>query len=110
MNDSAPEDDPFAIKEEDEFEAESEVDEAHSGEAGSEDRQGRCTRGVLPSRLSEYVVGVVKQKDEEPMTYKQAVSSLDRVLWKAAKDSEIQSHKQKGTWELIPVPKVTGSR
>lgn len=73
-NDPDPDEDLLAVKEEDE--ENSEQNSAQNGEeAGYENRQSRRTRGVLPSRLSDYVVGVVTEKVEEPATFQQAVSS-----------------------------------
>lgn len=94
--------DPLAIKEENEEE-----------NSNSVRKSKRRNRGVLPDKLSDYVVGIAKCSVEEPKTYKQAISSFDSVSWKAAMECEMQSHEDNGTWELVELPKgkrVVGSR
>ena len=49
----------------------------------------------------------------EPRTFKEAVSSSERLLWKEAIKSEINSALQNHTWELVDLPlgcKLLGSK
>lgn len=84
--------------------------------SGREDRarkSSRRTRGVLPERLSDFVVGKVTEDASEPTNYKEAVNSVNSGFWKEAMDSEMQSHFDNGTWQLVPLPagkRVIGSR
>jgi len=43
--------------------------------------------------------------ENEPLIYKQAMSSLDAPYWKEAVNSEIESILQNHTWELVDLPK-----
>lgn len=73
-------------------------------------RGQRRTRGVLPSRYDDFVVGIAEYSSGEPTDYRKA---LEIPQWKAAMDSEIESHNQNGTWDLVRLPegrKLIGSR
>lgn len=96
-------------------------DSSEEGGPGSDDgafvqeeqelrRQDRRTRGVLPRRLKDFVVSVAKSAAEEPTDHREAAEVKE---WKDAMDSEMRSHEENTTWELVPLPngkKVIGSR
>lgn len=73
-------------------------------------RDQRKTRGVLPSRYDDFVVGIAEFASVEPTDYRKA---LEIPKWKEAMDSEIESHEANKTWKLVRLPegrKVIGSR
>lgn len=63
-------------------------------------RADRRTRGVLPGRFEDYVVGQVIV-DEEPKDYKEAMLVSQ---WKSAMNAEIAAHTANQTWELMSLP------
>lgn len=73
-------------------------------------REQRRTRGVLPSRLEDFVVGVAVETGMEPTDYREALRNED---WKQAMDAEMQLHAQNAMWTLAKLPdgrKAVGSR
>ena len=71
-------------------------------------RDQRKTRGVLPSRYDDFVVGIAEFASVEPTDYRKA---LEIPKWKEAMDSEIESHEANKTWKLVRLPegrKVSG--
>ena len=68
-------------------------------------RAYRVNRGKLPSRLCDYVVGVVTEREGDPSSYKESISSIDRKSWKQSMESDMQSHIQNQSWELVQLPK-----
>lgn len=73
-------------------------------------REDRRSRGVLPSRFNDFVVGVAESSQEEPSCYEEAAKVTE---WKQAMDAEMQSHGSNQTWELVQLPKgkkIIGSK
>lgn len=63
-------------------------------------RQDRRTRGVLPNRYEDYIVGQVLH-GEEPNDFRDALSV---PVWQRAMREEIEAHKVNSTWELADLP------
>lgn len=101
VDDLDPEADPLAVKQE-------EVDQEEDQE---EDQpvavrhSSRRTRGVPPKYLSDYVADAAAHSEVEPVTFEEAMSCPERDAWVAAMESELESHRINGTWELVPLPK-----
>lgn len=77
-------------------------------------KESSCrTRGALPSCFSDYVVGVAAHSEVEPVTFEESMYSPARDAWIAAMDSEMESQKKNGTWELVMLAKgkkIVGSK
>lgn len=77
-------------------------------------RSKRVNKGIPPVRLIEeaYSVGTMPEA-VEPRNLKEALSCEERAEWRAAMVSELKSHAENGTWELVDLPagrKVVGCR
>lgn len=63
-------------------------------------RRSRRTRGVLPNRYEDFIVGQVLH-GEEPNDFRDALSV---PVWQRAMREEIEAHKVNSTWELVDLP------
>lgn len=76
-------------------------------------RSQRSTKGKAPVRLIEEINAVRIQEENEPKTYKDAVSCAQKDQWRTAMEEELASHRELKTWEIVKLPegkKVVGSR
>lgn len=87
-------------------------EEQNTGEP-SKQLPNRKTRGTMPIKLSDYVVGVAMRAVEEPTTFREAMESPEKNFWICAMEDEMKSHDKNGTWTLVETPpnrKIIGSR
>lgn len=56
-----------------------------------------------PKKYDDYAVYVLTSS-QEPETYKKAMTSDQREMWKEAMDREMESLKENDTWELVDLP------
>lgn len=76
-------------------------------------RSQRTTKGTLPARYRDQANAVWTEIDAEPRNLQEARTSTDAVEWQAAMESELKSHQENQTWELVRLPegrKAVGSR
>lgn len=107
--DGSSEEDFYGFDPEDQADA-TEPEGVNNEEDRELQREDRRSRGVLPSRYNDFVVGVAECSLEEPTSFKDAVKITE---WKQAMEAEIQSHAANQTWELMQLPegkKVIGSK
>lgn len=104
------EDEEFASDEEDQEQERDLDDQAEAAAPGGVDngevrelrREDRRTRGVLPHRYGDFVVGVADCYQEEPTSYQDAMKI---PKWKQAMNAEMAPHAANQTWELVQLPK-----
>lgn len=75
-------------------------DDMYYGEEEQVRRSNRATRGVLPTRYDDFVVGLATRV-EEPTDYREALAAPE---WKQAMVEEMQAHKENDTWTLERLP------
>lgn len=76
-------------------------------------RSNRTTKGVPPKRFGEQAKVVRAEDEPEPRNLREVKMSQNSGAWQAAMKSELKSHFENGTWELVPLPvgrKAVGSR
>ncbi|KAE8718014.1 putative LRR receptor-like serine/threonine-protein kinase [Hibiscus syriacus] len=67
----------------------------------------RPTREIcIPARFVDMVVYALPVVDDDiPITYQEAIQSLESDKWKSAMDEEMQSLQKNNTWKLAQLPK-----
>lgn len=91
------------------------IDELNRNE-NEEPEQRRVQRqgaGTLPRRLNDYIVGVAKANEREPLSYQEAIQSGDKANWMRAMNDEYKSLMASRTWSLVQLPpgcKAIGSK
>jgi len=58
-----------------------------------------------PARFTDMVAYALPVVDDIPITYQEAMQSLESDKWKSAMDEEMQSLLKNNTWELVQLPK-----
>ena len=58
-----------------------------------------------PARFTDMVAYALPVVDDIPITYQEAMQSLESDKWKSAMDEEMQSLRKNNTWELAQLPK-----
>lgn len=97
------ESDEEQYSEEEELEEEEVSDSERTSQARSEDRR-RSTRNKLPVRFKDYELGLVAMEQNEPATFKEAVSGPEKEEWLKAMKEELKSLTSNATWELVDPP------
>lgn len=85
-----------------EDEADQEPDRSTTGPSGV---PRRSTRGVIPARLNDYVLGLAAADcGGEPSTFEEATTCTEKDKWLEAINEEHKSLITNGTWELVDPP------
>lgn len=58
-----------------------------------------------PSHLKDYFTFVNKEELDDPLTYREAISSSDSNKWKQAMEEELESINKNEVWELVDLSK-----
>ena len=84
-----------------------------SDASGAEDTEGDAVALRRTTRANAGLLAQALEADvqvQEPSSWKEAMKSQQADEWKAAAQIEYKSLMNHGTWELVPLPPVRGSR